>query len=447
MPRHTFALMLGSLLILSGTALGQELEPANRSADPLPPGAIARLGSPRLLHPAEITSLVFSPDGRHLASGDRDGLVCLWETAAGRLLHRLQLKDAIRALAFSRDGRLLACGDASDLVIFQMATGKLLDSWPISCRPQFLIFLDNPGRLLAVGAWVECFDLTTGRQQSLLPEWRALPEWRDLRGAYPVASDGKVLAVTSHLGIDLWEIEPATKRWSTRDGQPLGLHVTPDGKGLLSLEKDGKVRRRSLLTGEVETSLELVGVSLGFAGVCSSAGGWMVVGNSEGRGRTCLIQSEALAIGPVARGRAPGWRDAGSFAGREDFGQRFLRWANPVVGPALGPAPPAGRADGRLECSRDVRRWADAGLPELRGIADRGGDSHRQALAEMDRQWRSRGQHQGSLLRLQGPCFLGQRSNAGHGQREGLRQGRTDRFVGPENRPKVPEPARGRQPG
>lgn len=136
--------------------------------DPLPPGAILRLGSSRLHHPVRCTSVVFSPvsdllasagdervvriwdsltgkelrqlivtekgvnevafspDGKLLAGGGRDGIVYLWDAASGQEVRQLQgQKGEVLSLAFSSQGNLLAVGDTQDVHIWEVVTGKL----------------------------------------------------------------------------------------------------------------------------------------------------------------------------------------------------------------------------------------------------------------------------------------------------------------------------------
>src|SRR5262249_31407402 len=91
----------------------QEQTRVGQFCDSLPAGALARLGTLRLRHGAAIDILAFSRAGGLLAGGSRDGALCVWDTSTGKEVRRLSGEyHQITSLVFSPDGRRLACAEA-----------------------------------------------------------------------------------------------------------------------------------------------------------------------------------------------------------------------------------------------------------------------------------------------------------------------------------------------
>ncbi len=77
-------------------------------------------------HTGAVNSLAFSPDGKLLASGGQDKLVCLFDAATGKQVQRLQGHAAgVTAVKFSADGKTLSSTDANQKThTWDLATGK-----------------------------------------------------------------------------------------------------------------------------------------------------------------------------------------------------------------------------------------------------------------------------------------------------------------------------------
>src|SRR5262249_28281455 len=79
-----------------------------------------------LRHNSTIFSVVFSPDGKRLATGSSDGTVKLWDASTGQELLTLKgHSNAVGSVAFSPDGKRLATGSWDSTVkLWNAATGQ-----------------------------------------------------------------------------------------------------------------------------------------------------------------------------------------------------------------------------------------------------------------------------------------------------------------------------------
>lgn len=129
-------LILASLLpALAATVLASEGHPAPDDptpprtdvfGDPLPPGAVARLGSTRLRHPGEVRDVAFSPDGSRLAVTSEDGTASVWDADTTRLVFRAEAGPRA-TVEFGPDGKTVGTfAPGVGLRVFDPDTGKVL---------------------------------------------------------------------------------------------------------------------------------------------------------------------------------------------------------------------------------------------------------------------------------------------------------------------------------
>src|SRR5689334_17995047 len=125
--RHFFCSAWFLSCLFAPGILGQAPTLAGQDDDPLPRGALLRMGSSRLTHGSWLTSLKFSADDRYIGSADSHGTVRLWETATGKLVWEKPERTG-RTLAFSPDGKMLAIGGYYNrqITLWDLQTNKIL---------------------------------------------------------------------------------------------------------------------------------------------------------------------------------------------------------------------------------------------------------------------------------------------------------------------------------
>src|SRR5258708_6111662 len=106
------AVFTAALLLPARGPLANAPAPAEPEGAPLPPGAAARMGVPRLTHADRVWCLGFSPDGKSLAAAGKDDTLRIWDVASGQEKRRaktaLDKLGHVQGIAWSPDGKTIA---------------------------------------------------------------------------------------------------------------------------------------------------------------------------------------------------------------------------------------------------------------------------------------------------------------------------------------------------
>jgi RNA polymerase sigma factor (sigma-70 family) len=244
--------------------------PVDQFGDPLPPDALARLGTVRWRHGSPAWALAFAPDGLSLASGGIDGTVHLWETATGKELLRIDNErfpdpglGSVTGLAYAPDGKTLAGARINQpACLWDVATGKEIRQFGGEQRASWVVFSPD-GKTLAYGGYqddpiVRLADVGTGKDVHHFSGHRG----RVTRVAF--SPDGTILASVDNQAVHLFEV--ATRRSRELPGPDGGgglfdaLAFSPDGR-ILAMARAGQkqIRLVEVATGKDLRTLTLTG--------------------------------------------------------------------------------------------------------------------------------------------------------------------------------------------
>src|SRR5207244_7747950 len=99
--------------------------------DPLPEGAMARLGAPRFRHEGRASRLAFTPNGKSLVGYTNSG-VLVWDAATGKERYRLpaRITQGLGGMDISPEGTTLAISaearedEETKINLWQLQSGK-----------------------------------------------------------------------------------------------------------------------------------------------------------------------------------------------------------------------------------------------------------------------------------------------------------------------------------
>ncbi len=297
---------------MHGNALAQA-DPLAKAPDEcrvaLPEGAIAQLGDARMRVFGSAATLDFSPDGKLLAAGTRNGrFVFVWDVQTGRELRRLPVSELyVQAVDFTADGRELHClhrdawlrwnvsdwkplprgkladddsrtdrnpylhahgrrygqlynRDEPSIGVLDLATNQTLFNIPrlASCKLHFArnahVAVMWTGASVRSPGHFEVWDIAEQRKLREFGQQAPRPAHMEL------SSDGKRMYVDRYL-------EESVEAWDLENGELLGnlvsqtrvsgLKLTPDDKKLMIWIRGGKTLLMDVATRRVEQTVEL----------------------------------------------------------------------------------------------------------------------------------------------------------------------------------------------
>jgi len=253
-----------------------------------------------------ISAIVFSPDGKYLATAGRDHTARVWDVSNGREIapmpHDTTFSDAWRAVAFSPDGRYLATGNGSktarvwdaksgeevarithennvrDIAFYPVPNGRYLVAtasgeqtaqvWELDRLPEVACVIHEKmvldvafspdGNYLATASedgTVRISEVTTGKEFPSI----SIPDNQPVK-AIAFSPDGEYMAITTSSGDTAW-----VQKWKDISSQPFiemkhtgiinNVAFSPKGEYLATVSNDRSIKLWNLATGNTVKSL------------------------------------------------------------------------------------------------------------------------------------------------------------------------------------------------
>ena len=185
-------------------------------------------------HAADVRCVVFSPDGKKIATGAGDNTARIWDAQSGKTILTLTgHTSAVNSIAFSPDGKMLATGSADQTAkIWDLESGKATQTFEGHSAVVWEVAISPDGKMLATSSednTTNIWDITSGEIIQTLKGHSSGIE------SHAFSPDGKKFAtVSSDHTAKIWDLQSGKALLTLQGHWSYGNCVafSPDGKKL-----------------------------------------------------------------------------------------------------------------------------------------------------------------------------------------------------------------------
>jgi WD40 repeat protein len=247
--------------------------------DPLPLGALARMGTVRMRTGNSVECVAFSADGKIFATGEELGTIRFWDPKTGKQIRAVKLGGVfVLQLVLSSDGRHFAAsvdrqghisrdigGEHQSLFVGDVATGKVLYRFDDNRLGFRCVQFTADGKLLSAvkgGGWLRRRDDSAPAVIWSVADGKEV-QTIDKVSAFGLAPDGKTAAVGRSDGtITTYQIATGKEitSWKAHEGPVSVVEFSPDGKTLassLGVDEERKRKKEKESDAKVDYSVRL----------------------------------------------------------------------------------------------------------------------------------------------------------------------------------------------